>query len=92
MGLYTATISTTNAKAQQLLTLALPAWGYPPNPPPNADGTPGEPLSNTPQAQLEWALGEMADYLVRTARREHRRALESAEQGAINESVNGVGL
>ena len=92
VGPYTSTITVTNAKAQQLIGLALPAWGYPPPPPDNEDGTPGDPLSDTPQTQLDWALKEMADYLVQTAKRAHRQALEAAEQDAINTAVAELGL
>jgi len=70
----------------------LPAWGYPPPPPDKEDGTPGDPLPDTPQTQLDWALRELASYLVETARREHRKALETAEQDAINTAVAGLEL
>jgi len=92
VGTITSTITVTNAKAQQLIGLALPAWGYPPQPPSKEDGTPGDPLPDTPQTQLDWALRELASYLVETARRAHRQALETAEQGAINKAVNDLGL
>jgi hypothetical protein len=92
IGPVTSVVTTTNIKAQQLVTLALPAWGYPPRPPDKEDGTPGDPLPDTPQAQLDWALQELVSYLVETARREHRKSLEAAEQDAINEAVSGLNL
>lgn len=92
IGPVISTITISNAKAQQLIGLALPAWGYPPPPPDNEDGTPGDPLPDTPQTQLDWALRELADYLVQTAKRAHRQALEAAEQDAINTAVNDLGL
>lgn len=67
------------------MTLALPAWGYPP---PTAEGQPTP--ADTPQARLDWALAEMISYLRETAKRERRKALEIANQAAIQAALAGL--